>query len=212
MRKKLVIVGAGGLGRIVYDVLRNDPTVQAEVTLHGFLDTRINLQLPAEIDAKVLGDPRDYLPGADELFIPAVGDPTWREALVRPLAAKGADFFAHTRAAAIGARTSIGRGSFLTPGAVVSTDCRIGEFVYLDTYVVVGHDVEIGAHSMVGAMTFLAGGVKIGRGVAIHPRATLAKDVRVGDGATIGIGSVVVKDVPPRTTVFGNPARSIHVA
>jgi sugar O-acyltransferase (sialic acid O-acetyltransferase NeuD family) len=209
MRKKLVIIGAGGLGLIVYDVLHNDPVVREQFELHGFLDTRADLRLPPEIPAKLLGNPLHYQPQADEVFIPAVGDPRWRRDLVAPLAAQGAQFISYQRHATVGARTRIGQGVFLTPSVVVSTDCSIGDFAYLDTYVVVGHNVEIGPHCMVGAMTFLAGDVRIGTGAAIHPRATIAKGVQVGDGATIGIGSVVVKDVPPGVTVFGNPARVI---
>lgn len=210
MRKKLLIIGAGGLGRIVHDVLSNDVEVQREFELHGFLDTRLNATLPSEMGATVLGSPLTYQAEPDEVFIPAVGDPRWRLNLVGPLAEKGAEFYSYIGHASIGARTKIGRGTFLTPGSVVSTDCTIGPFNYLDTYVILGHDVELGAHCMVGAMSFLAGGVRVGNGVAIHPRATIAKGVSIGDGATIGIGAVVVKDVPANVTVFGNPARVIY--
>ncbi len=208
MLKKLVIVGAGGLGRIVHDVLSNDTL--HDYKLAGFLDTRPRSEFPAEIGLQVLGSPLDYSPHEDEVFIPAIGDPRWRRDLTAPLVAKGAQFASYSERASVGARTHIGTGSFLTPGAVVSTDCDIGAFCYLDTYVIVGHDVELGEHCMVGAMSFLAGGVRVGQGVAIHPRATIAKGVRIGDGAIIGIGSVVVRDVPPHVTVFGNPARIIY--
>lgn len=209
MRKKLVIVGAGGLGRIVHDVLFSDATVTDEFVLHGFLDTRADPQLPAEIHCPVLGSPLTYQPQPDEMFIPAVGDPQWRRDLLAPLIARGASFYSYTRQASIAARTRVGMGVFLTPGAVVSTDCAIGDFSYVDTYVVLGHDVHVGAYCMIGAMSFLAGSVRVEDSVAIHPRATVAKDVTLGQGSTIGIGSVVVKNVPPRATVFGNPARVI---
>ncbi|WP_213876081.1 acetyltransferase [Pseudomonas sp. dw_358] len=209
-RKSLVIVGAGGLGRIVYSVLTADTVAMAEYKIIGFLDTRLDLQLPADIEVPILGNPLDYVPGADEYFIPAVGLPDWREKLVAPLLERGARFISQTRHSSMGARTTVGRGSFITPGAVVSVDCQIGEFAYLDTYVILGHDVVLGDHCQIGAMSFLAGGVRVGRGVSIHPRATIAKNVVIGDGAIVGIGSVVVNNVPPGVTVFGNPARVIH--
>ena len=74
MRKKLLIVGAGGLGRIVYDVLLNDVALQQEIELCGFLDTRRDVVLPAELTVPVLGSPLDYQPADAELFIPAVGN------------------------------------------------------------------------------------------------------------------------------------------
>jgi sugar O-acyltransferase (sialic acid O-acetyltransferase NeuD family) len=210
MRKKVIIVGGGGLGRIVYDILSQNQDFCQQREITGFLDTRVGLVLPKEIPVPVLGNPLDYSLQKDELFIAAIGMPNWRRKLVAPLLAQGADFISYSNSSSIGARTSIGNGSFITPGAVISVDCNIGAFAYLDTYVILGHDVAIGDHCMVGAMSFLAGGVRVGNGVSIHPRATIAKGVSIGDNATIGIGSVVVKDVPAGVTVFGNPARVIY--
>lgn len=209
-RKKLIIVGAGGLGRIVHDVLSRDPDVLGEYVLAGFLDTRTDLELPKDLHAEVLGSPLTYLPKANEIFIPAVGDPALRRQLLTPLIAKDASFYSYTHQSSVAARARIGRGVFLTPGAVISTDCVIGDYSYIDTYVVIGHDTHVGAYGMVGAMSFLAGGVRMHESVAIHPRATIAKGIALGAGCTVGIGSVVVKNVAPQVTVFGNPARVIY--
>lgn len=210
MRKKLTIVGAGGLGRIVYNILSHDRTVTEAFLINGFLDTRTDLALPPDLTSSIIGSPLTYHAQPDEAFIPAIGLPDWRKKLVEPLLVQNVNFISYTQGSSIGARTSVGMGSFITPGAVISVDCYIGAFAYIDTYVILGHDVTLGNHCMIGAMSFLAGGVKVGDGVSIHPRATIAKGVSIGDGATIGIGSVVIKDVPAGATVFGNPASVIY--
>lgn len=210
--KKLIVVGAGGLGRIVYDVLSQDEEVTREYILAGFLDTRTDLDLPVELKDRIVGSPLTYCPQPDEVFIPAIGNPKWRKDLLAPLLQKEAQFYSYTRKASIGARAQIGQGVFLTPGSVISTDCEIGDFSYIDTYVIVGHDVIIGAYCMVGAMSFLAGGVCVEDNVAIHPRCTVSKGVKLGQDSTIGIGSVVIKHVAPKSSVFGNPAKNIFNA
>ncbi|MDR0528334.1 MAG: NeuD/PglB/VioB family sugar acetyltransferase [Zoogloeaceae bacterium] len=210
--KRILIVGGGGQGHIIHDVLSRDANLREEgIQIAGFLDTRADLAQPEGLDAAVLGNPLDWKVEADDLYIPAIGNPEWRERLLAPLIAQNARFISYTKEAFIAARTMIGQGVYMTPASVASTDCRIHDFCYIDTYVVIGHDVEIGAYSMISAMTFLAGGVRVGKGVWIHPRSVVAKGVRIGDRAVVGIGSVVVKDVPPDVTVFGNPARVISV-
>jgi maltose O-acetyltransferase len=49
--------------------------------------------------------------------------------------------------------------------------------------------------------------VCIGRNVWIGGGAIVLPGVTIGDDAIVGAGSVVTRDVPPGTTVVGNPAR-----
>jgi acetyltransferase-like isoleucine patch superfamily enzyme len=45
---------------------------------------------------------------------------------------------------------------------------------------------------------------------SIGSGAVILCGVTIGEGAMVGAGSVVTKDVPPCTTVAGNPARIIR--
>ena len=50
------------------------------------------------------------------------------------------------------------------------------------------------------------------RGASIGSGATLLGGITIGENAIVGAGSVVTKDVPPNTTVAGNPARILKPA
>ncbi len=50
--------------------------------------------------------------------------------------------------------------------------------------------------------------VRIGENVWIGSGAIILPGLTIGDDAIIGAGSVVTRDVPPGTTVVGNPART----
>lgn len=96
---------------------------------------------------------------------------------------------------------------------------KIGSGILLDhaTGIVVGETAVIGnnvsiLHSVTLGGTGKACGdrhPKIGDGVLIGAGTCILGNIKVGDGAKIGAGSVVIKDVPPRTTVVGNPAKLV---
>lgn len=209
-RQRLIIIGAGGLGRVIYDLLLHDSEICRSYDLEGFLDNRTELDLPSDLDGKVLESPLSYKICPKDVFLPAVGNTFLRRKLITPLINQDAIFFNYINRASIASRTTIGQGVFIGPGAAISTDCEIGNYCCIDSYSIIGHDVKIGSNCMIGAMSFLAGGVVAKEGVTIHPRSTIAKDVVLGDYCTIGMGAVVLKDVPPYTTVFGNPARVVY--
>lgn len=96
---------------------------------------------------------------------------------------------------------------------------KIGSGILLDhaTGIVVGETAVIGNNvSILHSVTLGGTGKvcgdrhpKIGDGVLIGAGTCILGNIKVGDGAKIGAGSVVIKDVPPRTTVVGNPAKLV---
>lgn len=74
---------------------------------------------------------------------------------------------------------------------------------------IIGKNVSLRQNTTIGAKGF--GGSEsspiIEDNVTIGPNVCIIGNITIGKGATIGAGAVVVKDVPPYSTVVGNPAR-----
>lgn len=97
----------------------------------------------------------------------------------------------------------IGRGFFIDHGAGVV----IGETAE------VGDDVTVYQGVTLGGTGFQTGKrhPTIENNVTIGSGAKLLGPVRVGHGAKIGANTVVVEDVPPLSTVVGNPGHPVKV-
>ena len=51
--------------------------------------------------------------------------------------------------------------------------------------------------------------IKTPKAFASTPGTCILGNIKIGDGAKIGACSVVLKEVPPKTTIVGNPARVV---
>jgi serine O-acetyltransferase len=97
----------------------------------------------------------------------------------------------------------IGRGLFIDHGAGVV----IGETAS------VGDDVTIYQGVTLGGTGFARGKrhPTVGNEVMIGAGAALLGPIEIGDRAKIGANSVVIHDVPPNSTVVGNPGHPVRV-
>lgn len=126
----------------------------------------------------------------------------------------------------IGDDTKIGTFVEIQKGAKVGNSCKISshtficEGVTIESEVFVGHGVTF-INDRLPRATTADGGLQtdddwtclkttVKKGASIGSGATLLGGVTVGEGSMVGAGSVVTKDVPPHTTVVGNPARIHH--
>jgi serine O-acetyltransferase len=108
-----------------------------------------------------------------------------------------------------------------TTGIEIHPAARVGRGLFIDhgTGVVVGETAEIGDDVTLYQGVTL-GGTGFARGkrhptvqdnVTIGSGAKLLGPITIGHGAKIGANTVVIHDVPPNSTVVGNPGHPVRV-
>ncbi len=209
--ENLLIIGAGGYGRVVLSQCLRDAGRGKDWEVGGFLDDRKNVLDGYRLPVGIVGDPMTYVPKPNDSFICALGDPHMKKKYTDPLLARNAYFINLRTEVRLGDNVRLGKGIIFEPRVQVAPDTSIGDFVTIGSTAIVGHDVQIGAYAFINAFAFVGSGAKIGEYVTVHPHATILPGVRIGSGAVVGAGSVVVGNVPDKVTVFGNPAKKLQI-
>jgi sugar O-acyltransferase (sialic acid O-acetyltransferase NeuD family) len=208
MKKKLLIYGAGGLGREVLSMINQ----LSDWEVSGFVDD----VLPVETMVKglpVLGN-KSYLnkfSGNCHLIV-AIGDPATKKKIISSIENKNVLYPILIHPAAVlqdALNITIGKGSIICAGCVLTCDITIGEHVLLNLNTTIGHDVRIGNYASLMTGVNIGGQVEIGDEVLIGSGSNVRNKTHVGAHASVGMGSVVIKNVLPSTIVAGVPAKKL---
>ena len=212
MTTQIVIIGCGGFGREVHDIIDAINRISKTWELIGYVDDgpeEINRNLIEERGSRLLGSTH-WLDDANSSIqcVIGIGSGAARRAIDLRLLKSGrtSATLVHP-AATLGYGVRIGEGSVLCAGVRATTNITLGRHVHLNLNSTVGHDSTLGDYVTVNPLVAISGWVSIGSGSMLGTHSAVLQRLSIGGGSVVGAGACVVKDVPDRTVVKGVPAR-----
>lgn len=208
--EKIVIIGAGGVGKEVALIIDQINNFRPTWNVIGFLDDN-----PKNL-GKVLNGHRvigniEFLNNlsSDIYVVVAIANYRIKKRIVMNL--KGKFKFAtliHPRVLIHNFMT-VGDGTIIYEGAILTTDIKIGEHVIICPKCGIGHDSVVKDYVSLLWNVNISGGDTIEEGVLMGSGSTIIQNLSIGRGSIIGAGCVVVKDIPEYSTAVGIPAKVI---
>jgi sugar O-acyltransferase (sialic acid O-acetyltransferase NeuD family) len=206
--KGIIIVGAGSHGTVVADILQRAHEAGSDAVPIGFVDDTPHLLGTAVLGLDVLAPIASLGDIVHDAVIVAVGDNHARRAVTERLLAAGERLATgiHPRAC-IAPSASIGEGSVICAGAVISPRVATGRGVIINTNASVDHHSVVEDFAHVSAGATVGGWTRIGADALIAVGASVISGMTVGARTVIGSGAVVVVHIPADVVAFGVPAR-----
>ena len=202
-----MIVGAGGHGHVVADILLQSWTGDGKLRPIGFVDDAASRR-EAPLGLPILGTIAALRTIDHDGIVVAIGDNRRRADVFAALLAAGErPVVARHPSAIVAADVRIGAGTVLCAGAIVNPATEIGRNVILNTGATLDHHNRIGDHAHLAPGVHTAGDVQVGEGALVGIGAVLLPGRRIGAWSVVGAGGAVHRDVHERTKVVGVPAR-----
>jgi sugar O-acyltransferase (sialic acid O-acetyltransferase NeuD family) len=187
---RLIIIGAGGHGRVVADA-----TDQQVV----FLDD--NLELDGVVGSI---NQLDQIKEKGESIIVAIGDNKTRMEILSKC--ENTTTIIHP-SAVISESATIGDGAVVFANVVINPNSTIGRGCILNTASTVDHDCVLGDGVHISPGAHLGGNVTVGDCSWIGIGASVKHGVTIGKNVMVGAGAAVVNDITDSVTVVGVPAK-----
>lgn len=104
---------------------------------------------------------------------------------------------------------TIGKGSIICAGAILTTNVTLGEFSQINLNSTVGHDTVVGDYFTCAPGVNISGNCCIGHDVYIGTNATIKENVNICNGVVIGMNAGVVKNIAIPGTYVGTPCEKM---
>lgn len=207
--KELIIIGAGGMGRTMFDLARESYGYETEFVIKGFIDDNLEALVGFKNYPPIIGTIADYMPCENDVFVCSIGGRS-RNACIEKLLTKGAEFIPLIhQTARIGTNVRMGKGNLIGAFTTVAADACLGNYNFIQSLTIIGHDVRIGDWNRIDSQVMMVGATMVGNRNMIHTGAMINHNVHIGDDCTIGACSFVTMDVESGSTLFSSPARRL---
>ncbi len=201
MFNKLVIIGAGGQGKVIADL-----ALKIGYTDICFLDDKDTEKI---FGIDVVGTIEDVEKFDNDTtdFVIAIGDNHTRKSVAERYNLNYVNLIHPT--AQIGKEVKMGVGNVVLSGAVINASVRIGNHCIINTLSIVEHDNILNDFVHISPRATLSGSVQIGEKTQICTSATIINNISVCSDVILGAGAVAIKDINESGTYVGVPARKI---
>ncbi|KKK73056.1 hypothetical protein LCGC14_2897660 [marine sediment metagenome] len=206
---KIIIVGAGGQARVIYECLRDEKSLDTVAFVH---------HLPVEEERDIRGIPvvgdHSVVSGLKEKgvkgFIVGIGDNKIRADHFKKFKEFGfKPINAIHPTANIAHNVTLGNGIVLGMGANINTNAQMGNNTIINTGAIIEHDNIIEENVHIAPGTLLAGSVTVKKGAFVGIGSIIKEGVCIGENVIIGAGSLVLEDIPDNVVAVGRPSRII---
>jgi sugar O-acyltransferase, sialic acid O-acetyltransferase neuD family len=204
--KKIVIVGAGGMGRETAWLIEQINDVRNEWEILGFIVDDIELKGKVVNGYSILGDSNYLKTLSEDIFvIVAIGNGKIRENIIKRIGKKKFATLIHPNVN-IAKSSKVEEGCIICSGAVISIDTKISKHCIINFNSIIAHDVILEDFVTIHVNVNISGNVKIGRYSIIGSGTSIHQKKVIGENCIIGIGSSVIKNIKDNKTALGVPA------
>ena len=209
--KPVIIIGAGGHGRVLMDIL-----LDIGIQVIGFLDNDATLQGKDFCGVPILGRDEEIVHYQNDKLdlvngIGSTGVASLRRNIYEKFKAHGFHFRQVIHPSAVISRCAVlDEGVQVMAGAVINIGSRIGENTIINTRASVDHDCRIGKHVHIAPGVTLSGGVMVEAETLVGTGSCVIQGIRIGEGSLVGAGSAVIHDVSNHAMMSGTPAMLIR--
>jgi len=209
---KICVIGAGGHGREIIQILKDINRIKKEYEILGFIDDNYKLLSKQFNGYPVVGGIRESVEkyGTNIKYVLGIGDPQTKKRITEELAPNNLDWpiIIHP-SVRLTEHITLEQGVVIFPGCVISVNVKLEEFVCINSLSSVSHDSIIKKFSIINPGAFINGNVVVSEGVYLGSGTTTIHNIKIGEWSVIGAGAAVVGDIPAYSTAVGVPAKVI---
>ncbi|XDD51521.1 NeuD/PglB/VioB family sugar acetyltransferase [Leptospira sp. WS92.C1] len=206
---KVAIIGAGGFGReilaCINDIIGSDDNRFERVL---FVEPDVDFNQRNIHGFKVI--PQSLFDPADWSAIVSISDPKKRENVVSSLPINTHYATVVHPSAVISEWISLGEGSIVTAGSILTCDISVGRHSQLNLHTTIGHDTHCDHFFTTAPGVNVSGICKIGKRVYLGTNASIKQGLSICDDIVIGMGSVVLSSIDIPGIYVGNPLRKLE--
>jgi len=202
---KLVIIGAGGHGRVVADCAK----VIGDYDDIVFLDDCFN-DRKTNACWEIVGPVSMWSELIDYDFIVAFGNNELRKKTIEKLQKANANLVSLIHPSAIISQyADIGIGTVVFANAVINVNSKIGKGCIINTAATIDHDCQLDECVHISPGANIAGGVTIGALSWLGIGCSVIEYVKLEQNTQVGAGAAIVKTTKANTLYAGVPAKPI---